>query len=447
MTNTSDDKSVELNRENAINAYFDAIQALHKEGSVHKYTDYIVGDAKVNGRSEKDCQNPNMEESLADAHNFFVELDTRDAEQGKEYTEMRDSVLKDALNYSSFYSVMEGIPNPEISVAVAIAYVLFVDPEAVVYLEFLRDKWEYRGDLYKDPVFGGRWLYFCYCSEAPAGEVNWRYKNKSLTFEWEKKKSEGQRKREYEQAISEGDYDEVESLDLNEKKILFLIEYDESFKSRFRNEYKYVAGSMSYLFNYSCSFVGSIKAKPDYIIIDQNSVTKDGLQEAMEYKTANPGVVILELDRFVELLEKVDLANLNENKPSVTESDTEDEDSYGLYFDRSEGKKLKEAFEAGYFTDLEIIKAAKHISMPNDFVIEDKVFVFTGFTHDGEDKIKNNGGIIKKSVSGKTDYLVIDLEHSPSERVCAQANALFDKGKGGQLQIITPRILKQLIDM
>ena len=118
MENTGSEKNVDINRENAITAYFDTIQALHKEGDMHKYTDYIVGDAKVNGRGEKDCPNQYKEESLADAHNFFVELDTRDAEQAKEYTEMRDCVLRDVLNSSSFYSVMEGVRDPEISLTV-----------------------------------------------------------------------------------------------------------------------------------------------------------------------------------------------------------------------------------------------------------------------------------------------------------------------------------------
>ena len=141
----------------------------------------IVGDAEIKGVRDKEAYN--NEDLIIKAHDFFVELDRNEKDQAEEYTKHRDQVLKDLLDCGDFYTVMEGIRDPEISVAVAIAYVLFFETKAAVYLEFLRDHWEYRGDLYKDPVYGGKWLYFYYSSEAPKGEVEWRYKNKLLEYE------------------------------------------------------------------------------------------------------------------------------------------------------------------------------------------------------------------------------------------------------------------------
>lgn len=434
------DKKNALTFDNAVIAYHNAIQALHDKDS-RTYTNYIVGDAEIKGVPDKEAYG--NEDLIIQAHDFFVELDRNEKDQAEEYTKHRDQVLKDLLDGGDFYTVMEGIRDPEISVAVAIAYVLFFETKVAVYLEFLRDKWEYRGDLYRDPVYGGKWLYFYYSSEAPEGEVEWRYKNKPLEYEWEKEKANEKRIRECEQMISQNTYDYVKSLDINNKKLLFLIDFYKDKMNYFKKEYKYIAGSMSYLFNYACSYVGSLEAKPDYIIIDQSSITRENLQAAILYKKLNLGVIMIELNRFVELLEEVNLKKLG--KSSVKKSDLP-ETAFGDSLDTSNARTLKEAFENTFFYDYEIIKAAKHISIPEEFVIKDKLFVYSSLIHENEDKIKSAGGIIKKDVSGKTDYFVINFSHHSSEqRLCSQVNVLFDKGKGDKLHVITPRILKKLL--
>ena len=436
------DKKNALTFDNAVIAYHNGIQALHDKDS-RTYTDYIVGDAEIKGVRDKEAYN--NEDLIIKAHDFFVELDRNEKDQAEEYTKHRDQVLKDLLDCGDFYTVMEGIRDPEISVAVAIAYVLFFETKAAVYLEFLRDHWEYRGDLYKDPVYGGKWLYFYYSSEAPKGEVEWRYKNKLLEYEWKKEKANEKRTRECEQMISQNTYDDVKSLDINNKKLLFLIDYYEGKIDVSKKEFKYVAGSMSYLFNYACSYVGSLEAKPDYIIIDQSSITRENLQAAIIYKKLNLGVIMIELNRFVELLEKVDLKKLSKNISSIQKRNLPDM-AFGESLDRSKGKTLKEVFEKTFFVNYEIIKAAKHISIPEEFVIKDKLFVYSSLIHENEDKIKAAGGIIKKDVSGKIDYFVINFSHHSSEqRLCSEVNVLFDKGKGDKLHVITPRILKKLL--
>lgn len=440
--NVESDSENILTQENAVVAYHNAIQTLHDMDS-HTYTNYIVGAAEINGVIEKESQY--HENLIIKAHDYFVELDKHEKDQAEEYTKHRNQVLKDILDGGDFYAVMEGIRDPEISVAVAIAYVLFFETKAEVYLEFLRDHWEYRGDLYKDPVYGGKWLYFYYSSKAPMGEVEWRYKNKPLEYEWKKEKANEKIIIECEQMISQNTYDDVRSLDINNKKLLFLIENDKKIIPHYNNEYKYVAGSMSYLFNYSCSFVGSLETKPDYIIIAQNSIAREDLQSAIIYKKLNPSVIMIELNRFVELLGEVDLKKLDKNKSSIKRSDLP-ETAFGNSLDKSKGKTLKEAFENTLFVDYEIIKTAKHISIPEEFVIKDKLFVYSSLIHASEDKIKDAGGIIKNSVSGKTDYFVINFSHHSSEpRLCSQVNVLFDKGKGNNLHVITPKILKQLL--
>ena len=154
---------------------------------------------------------------------------------------------------------------------------------------------------------------------------------------------------------------------------------------------------------------------------------------------------MLELNRFVELLEEVDLKKLSKNKSSVKKSDLP-EMAFGEALDTSKGKTLKEAFEKTLFIDYEIIKTAKHISIPEEFAIKDKLFVYSSIIHMNEDKIKKAGGVIKNSVSGKTDYFVINFSHHSSEqRLCSQVNVLFDKSKGNKPYVITPRILKKLL--
>ena len=437
----SDDTNA-INIESAILAYQKAIQTIYHKGE-RTYNDYIVGDAKVVGEAENGYQYNG--ESILTAHDFFTRLDNNEDQEAKEkFAKERNGFFKYLLDNKDFYWVMEGILEPEVSVAVAIAYVLFIDPKAAVYLEFLRNKWEYRGD-YGTPHIGDKWLYFYYSSEAPIGEVGWKYWKSPLKYEWEIKKEEERRKTECQQMISLNTYDEEESLDINNKKILFLIDYETNRMYRFRSEYKYIAGSMKLLFNYSCSFVGSIEAKPDYIIIDQNSVTREDLQAAIIYKKINPDVIVLELNRFVALLENLDLSKLDERKPALTDSDMGLDKDLIVSSYKTQGKTLKEIFDNDSSTDLEIIKVAKHVSVPESFAIKDKVFVYTGYFHESEDMIKNAGGIIKKKVTGKTDYFVVDFGHPLSEAPCAQANKLIDKGKGDKLHIITPRILNEML--
>ena len=436
-----------INSDNAIPVYHNAIQALHDEDS-QSYADYIVGEAKII-KSTKGVRQ-NNEDSARNARNFFAKLDDNEKQDAKEeYAKERNEFFNNLLDNEDFYWVMEGILEPEVSIAVAIAYVLFIDPKAGVHLEFLRNKWEYRGD-YGTPHMGDKWLYFYYSADAPDGEVGWKYWNKPLTYEWEIKKAECERKEQYEQLVSQSTYDDVESLDIDNKKILFLVNYpDSSIRLRHKQEYCYVVGSMIYLFNYACSFVGDLKAKPDYIVIDQNSVAVDDLEAALNYKQENPDVTMLELNTFVELLEKVDLKKLKKDKPALTNSELKDEYTGGYHFgaplDKPQDESLKTYCADTFFTDLELVKVAKHVSMPEDYDVKDKIFVFANYNHKYEEKIKAKGGIIKKSVSGKTDYFVIDLADYPNKRLCVQVNTLFDKGKGNKLHVITPRILRKLL--
>ena len=441
-----------INSDNAIDVYFNAIQALHdldnNDLDRNTYTDFIVGNAKLIGASDKD--RINSEQTIRDAHNFFIELDKRNTQQTKgDFLKSRDDALNNVLS-EDFYWALEGIVDPEVSIAVAIAYVVFIDSNSAVYLEFLRDKWEYRGNLHKDIIYGGKWLYFYYSSEAPEGEVSWRYENKPLTYEWEIKKAERERKEKYEELISQSTYDDVESLDIDNKKLLFLVDYpDSSIRLRHKEEYCYVVGSMIYLFNYACSFVGDLKAKPDYIVVDQNSVAVGDMEAVLKYKQDNPDVTMLELNTFVELLEKVDLKKLKKDKPALTSSELKDEYTGGYHFgaplDKPQDQSLKTYCADTYLTDLELVKATKHITMPEDYDVTGKIFVFANSNHKYEEKVKAKGGIIKKSVSGKTDYFVIDLADYPNKRLCVQVNTLFDKGKGDKLHVITPRILRKLL--
>ena len=188
----SDSKDV-MNLQSAIVAYKNAIRSLYDMGS--DYSDFIVGTAKLIEDVDQKCQY--NEEQILDAHNFFVELDKNEIQLTEnDYTKYRDLFLRDVLDRLSrtggFAWSMEGIGNPEVSIAVAIAYVLFFDPKAAVHLEFVRNKWEYRGD-YGEPGYGDKWLYFYYSSKAPTGEVGWSFWKETLTYKWEAEKAENDR--------------------------------------------------------------------------------------------------------------------------------------------------------------------------------------------------------------------------------------------------------------
>ena len=123
-----------MNPKDAIDVYNNAIEALQgwtgRNIGSGAYSAFIVGDAKLTSTVN---QGPHYsEESLLNAHKFFMELDKYGTHQTEEkLAGNRDDVLQDVLD-TDFYSAMEGVIYPEVSIAVAIAYVLFIDSKAAV---------------------------------------------------------------------------------------------------------------------------------------------------------------------------------------------------------------------------------------------------------------------------------------------------------------------------
>ncbi|NLC25081.1 MAG: hypothetical protein GX777_00430, partial [Fastidiosipila sp.] len=109
-----------------------------------------------------------------------------------------------------------------------------------------------------------------------------------------------------------------------------------------------------------------------------------------------------------------------------------------------EAKKDPEAQETGSKksdSELWLEEFGSYVEVAPQIEFEGKLFVFTGLTksHDAAKEVLVKGGEYRSSISGKTDYLIVNPENAGKTKI---SEAIEQKKKGSSIKVI---VLEDLI--